>query len=204
MVNPGHASKGCLNCRSRRIKCDEAWPSCQRCFAGGRTCLGYRGRSRRVVVEDARGELGSRSVSVCDPTSPPPERRSLDVVESTSTSARLTARFASDTPNSEADSNDRQRRSSEIQHHTPSQCILGTVAICFDGLQDPFQSRETRKLMLQSYHNALHILRVALLSDRHDHALIAPTRSLACYEVCCFASCRPRPKADRFADGSLI
>ncbi|KAJ4165776.1 hypothetical protein LMH87_007394 [Akanthomyces muscarius] len=32
---------GCLTCRSRHIKCDEAKPSCRRCISGRRECRGY-------------------------------------------------------------------------------------------------------------------------------------------------------------------
>ncbi|OAA70554.1 Zn(2)-C6 fungal-type DNA-binding domain protein [Cordyceps fumosorosea ARSEF 2679] len=32
---------GCLTCRARRIKCDEAKPACKKCVSGGRTCQGY-------------------------------------------------------------------------------------------------------------------------------------------------------------------
>ncbi|KAE8422164.1 fungal-specific transcription factor domain-containing protein [Aspergillus pseudocaelatus] len=32
---------GCWTCRSRRVKCDEQRPSCQRCHRSGRTCQGY-------------------------------------------------------------------------------------------------------------------------------------------------------------------
>ncbi|VUC23755.1 unnamed protein product [Clonostachys rosea] len=40
MVNRG-ASKGCLTCKQRRVKCDEGKPSCQKCFRMGRQCGGY-------------------------------------------------------------------------------------------------------------------------------------------------------------------
>jgi hypothetical protein len=183
MVNPGHASKGCVNCKARRIKCDEALPSCQRCVTGGRTCLGYRSYGRRMV-KDARDKPSSMSTSLYDLNSLGPERRSLDTAESSSVLARSMAPSASDTDNLGAESNDSLEGSSAIRHQTPGRCILDTVATCFDGLWDPFQSRETRRLMLQSYHNALHMLRVALLSDPHDHTLTTPTRSLAFYEVC--------------------
>ncbi|KAL2691407.1 hypothetical protein Neosp_001792 [[Neocosmospora] mangrovei] len=33
---------GCLTCKSRKVKCDEAWPKCKRCTSTGRTCDGYR------------------------------------------------------------------------------------------------------------------------------------------------------------------
>ncbi|KAK7215090.1 hypothetical protein V2G26_003093 [Clonostachys chloroleuca] len=41
MVNHG-ASKGCLTCKQRRVKCDEGKPGCQRCFRRGRECGGYK------------------------------------------------------------------------------------------------------------------------------------------------------------------
>jgi hypothetical protein len=196
MVNPGHASKGCVNCKARRIKCDEALPSCQRCSVGGRTCLGYRNYGRRMVG-DAQGKPTSISVPLCDLSSARSGSQSLDIVKSTSVPARLMDPSALDTDKLDTGPHNGLEESSTIRHQTPSQCILDTVATCFDGLWDPFQSRETRRLMLQSYHNALHMLRVALLSDPHDHALITPTRSLAFYEVCCFASCRSYSLADQ-------
>ncbi|KAM0743136.1 hypothetical protein ACQRIT_003313 [Beauveria bassiana] len=33
---------GCLTCRARRVKCDEARPACQRCISSWRPCQGYR------------------------------------------------------------------------------------------------------------------------------------------------------------------
>ncbi|KAL7962807.1 hypothetical protein V8C34DRAFT_269948 [Trichoderma compactum] len=32
---------GCLTCKKRRVKCDEARPSCERCVSTGRVCDGY-------------------------------------------------------------------------------------------------------------------------------------------------------------------
>ncbi|KAJ4858285.1 fungal zn(2)-Cys(6) binuclear cluster domain-containing protein [Trichoderma breve] len=32
---------GCLTCKKRRVKCDEARPSCERCLSTGRVCDGY-------------------------------------------------------------------------------------------------------------------------------------------------------------------
>ncbi|KAF6819475.1 C6 zinc finger domain protein [Colletotrichum plurivorum] len=33
---------GCITCKIRRVKCDEARPACRRCSATGRTCDGYQ------------------------------------------------------------------------------------------------------------------------------------------------------------------
>lgn len=40
MVNHG-ISRACLTCKTRRIKCDERKPACERCIKSRRTCLGY-------------------------------------------------------------------------------------------------------------------------------------------------------------------
>ncbi|KAI1741123.1 hypothetical protein F4680DRAFT_417278 [Xylaria scruposa] len=32
---------GCITCRKRKIKCDEAYPTCRRCISTGRACDGY-------------------------------------------------------------------------------------------------------------------------------------------------------------------
>ncbi|KAF4968685.1 hypothetical protein FSARC_3971 [Fusarium sarcochroum] len=33
---------GCKTCKTRRVRCDETKPSCQRCMSSGRACEGYR------------------------------------------------------------------------------------------------------------------------------------------------------------------
>ncbi|KAH6624605.1 hypothetical protein B0J18DRAFT_183739 [Chaetomium sp. MPI-SDFR-AT-0129] len=42
MVYCGKASKGCQNCRIRRIKCDRVQPQCTQCVRVRKTCPGYR------------------------------------------------------------------------------------------------------------------------------------------------------------------
>ncbi|CAK7206051.1 hypothetical protein SEUCBS139899_008834 [Sporothrix eucalyptigena] len=37
----GKVKTGCGTCRTRKVKCDEAKPSCQKCVSTGRTCDGY-------------------------------------------------------------------------------------------------------------------------------------------------------------------
>ncbi|GJC80846.1 putative transcriptional regulatory protein C15D4.02 [Colletotrichum liriopes] len=55
---------GCLTCKSRKVKCDEAKPACARCTGTGRKCEGYavvvpsnraiaRARSRTTRLKDA-------------------------------------------------------------------------------------------------------------------------------------------------------
>ncbi|KAH8434210.1 Zn(II)2Cys6 transcription factor [Aspergillus melleus] len=42
MVFCGKPSKGCGECRSRKIRCDQARPTCSQCVKGNRVCPGYR------------------------------------------------------------------------------------------------------------------------------------------------------------------
>ncbi|KAK9241862.1 hypothetical protein V1506DRAFT_569310 [Lipomyces tetrasporus] len=42
MVFCGRSSKGCSNCRARRIKCDQVEPSCSQFLRANKTCPGYR------------------------------------------------------------------------------------------------------------------------------------------------------------------
>lgn len=51
MVNPGHSSKGCMTCRRRHIKCDEGIPSCEKCKASKRMCLGYEAQFAKTKTD---------------------------------------------------------------------------------------------------------------------------------------------------------
>ncbi|KAK7422796.1 hypothetical protein QQX98_001357 [Neonectria punicea] len=58
---PRKSGTGCVTCRIRRVKCDEAKPSCQRCLNSKRQCDGYLPEdstvTRRQLVEAVR-QLG--------------------------------------------------------------------------------------------------------------------------------------------------
>jgi arginine metabolism regulation protein II len=47
---------GCWTCRARKIKCDEAKPSCQQCYNKGRKCEGYHARLQWLTP--IKGEQG--------------------------------------------------------------------------------------------------------------------------------------------------
>ncbi|KAH6967225.1 hypothetical protein EDB82DRAFT_569814 [Fusarium venenatum] len=51
MVNRG-ASKGCITCKKRRVKCDETKPFCKVCNRVGRQCGGYEKQAARVRFKD--------------------------------------------------------------------------------------------------------------------------------------------------------
>ncbi|CAH0058847.1 unnamed protein product [Clonostachys solani] len=88
MVNHG-ASKGCLTCKQRRVKCDEGKPGCQRCFRRGRECGGYEkppatlkfkpqtfsytrpGRRAHIIDKAAAKESSDSSPPISQTPSPP-------------------------------------------------------------------------------------------------------------------------------------
>ncbi|KAF9887045.1 hypothetical protein FE257_010539 [Aspergillus nanangensis] len=69
MVFCGKPSKGCGECRSRKIRCDQARPTCSQCIKGNRVCPGYRDElslmfrdeSQQVVRKAKTGSTGRRT-----------------------------------------------------------------------------------------------------------------------------------------------
>lgn len=59
MVNRG-ASRGCVTCRQRRVKCDETKPWCRECLRLGLECAGYA-RPRLRFKDETDRYLGKRS-----------------------------------------------------------------------------------------------------------------------------------------------
>ncbi|KAK2016120.1 hypothetical protein LZ32DRAFT_553271 [Colletotrichum eremochloae] len=45
LLSPVQVKRGCLNCKTRRVKCDETRPSCRRCAVTGKVCDTYADRS---------------------------------------------------------------------------------------------------------------------------------------------------------------
>ncbi|KAJ0425777.1 hypothetical protein BJY00DRAFT_158657 [Aspergillus carlsbadensis] len=69
MVFCGKPSKGCGECRSRKIRCDQGRPTCSQCAKGSRACPGYRDElslmfrdeSQQVVRKAKTGSSGRRN-----------------------------------------------------------------------------------------------------------------------------------------------
>ncbi|KAI1353945.1 hypothetical protein F5Y01DRAFT_33719 [Xylaria sp. FL0043] len=55
------ARTGCLTCKRRKVKCDEAKPACARCVKSGHRCAGYEIPPQRKGADTADGDGGSRS-----------------------------------------------------------------------------------------------------------------------------------------------
>ncbi|OTA56769.1 hypothetical protein K449DRAFT_468066 [Hypoxylon sp. EC38] len=63
---------GCWTCRIRKVKCDEARPICQRCFATGRRCDGYELQPVEVreVARKTERQLRSKTLEHSDSNMP--------------------------------------------------------------------------------------------------------------------------------------
>jgi hypothetical protein len=74
MVGIAGKSKGCTTCRRRKIRCDQARPSCSNCMNSGRPCEGYarypvflnytaQGLERRRPLEEAKSDASHSTPS---------------------------------------------------------------------------------------------------------------------------------------------
>ncbi|KAJ5902695.1 hypothetical protein N7495_003223 [Penicillium taxi] len=54
MVYCGKPSKGCGHCRSKKVRCDGARPSCSQCIRAKRSCPGYRDQLSLMFRDESR------------------------------------------------------------------------------------------------------------------------------------------------------
>jgi hypothetical protein len=54
---------GCLTCKNRRVKCDEARPTCLRCRASGKECLGYPALPEANIFEPTSSKRRSSTMA---------------------------------------------------------------------------------------------------------------------------------------------
>ncbi|KAJ4983622.1 C6 finger domain-containing protein [Stagonosporopsis vannaccii] len=79
MVSRGGRSKGCFNCRKRRVKCDETRPVCLRCLKRGLECDGPRPVTWINQNTDFQSESSpENAVVLASPSPTPPPQLSFD------------------------------------------------------------------------------------------------------------------------------
>ncbi|KAK0105473.1 hypothetical protein ONS96_004859 [Cadophora gregata f. sp. sojae] len=73
MVYCGKPSKGCAACRKRRIRCDQAIPSCGQCKKANKECHGYRNlvdlsfrNENSSVIEKVHAKRRQSSIPLCE------------------------------------------------------------------------------------------------------------------------------------------
>ncbi|KAE8143118.1 hypothetical protein BDV38DRAFT_277147 [Aspergillus pseudotamarii] len=64
MVYPGHPSRGCYTCRSRKVKCDETKPICLRCTKARRHCEGYRDSGANNNIPEKQGAAPGSNIDM--------------------------------------------------------------------------------------------------------------------------------------------
>ncbi|CDM38269.1 Zn(2)-C6 fungal-type DNA-binding domain [Penicillium roqueforti FM164] len=57
MVYCGKPSKGCGECRSRKIRCDQAQPACSQCTRAKRDCSGYRDQQALMFRDESKSVI---------------------------------------------------------------------------------------------------------------------------------------------------
>ncbi|CAK7203825.1 hypothetical protein SEUCBS139899_006573 [Sporothrix eucalyptigena] len=78
---------GCATCRTRKVKCDEGQPACQKCVATGLTCDGYASPFR-MWANEPRKEVAKTSILVVPVSA---VTLVLDGISSAETSSKITA-----------------------------------------------------------------------------------------------------------------
>ncbi|KAH6633780.1 hypothetical protein C7974DRAFT_178034 [Boeremia exigua] len=82
MVSRGGRSKGCLNCRKRRVKCDETRPVCLRCKKRGLECDGPKEATWISQNTDFQSESYPDTALILSGDSPtPPPQLSFDAFD---------------------------------------------------------------------------------------------------------------------------
>ncbi|CAI7589233.1 unnamed protein product, partial [Penicillium glandicola] len=147
MVYDGKPSKGCGNCRSRKIRCDQARPACWECTRTNRECLGYRDelsmRFRDETASVVRKARSSQSSSAASTTSssfrrrlPSQSARYTFPVSSSASSVATSSSAGLEDPAFEFGSDPelnfhvRQARQSPVETH-PNMVLSKQEAICF-------------------------------------------------------------------------
>ncbi|GAB1730391.1 hypothetical protein NU195Hw_g1603t1 [Hortaea werneckii] len=68
---------GCITCKTRRVKCDEARPACNRCTNTGRKCDGYDAEQQLLPIDKAKAAPVGRQMYSIESTNKG-ERRAFD------------------------------------------------------------------------------------------------------------------------------
>jgi hypothetical protein len=167
MVNPGHPSRGCGTCRTRRIKCDEAYPACSRCTKSKRVCLGYSIPKQSIVRSrhQLRPQESSHHSNLMNNSYG--ERGALHRVSSTCPGdlgflGRLPILWSLD---------------------QVAALTMETTAEGLQSLQSPSQSMQLRSSMHLKYGLAIHQLRKSLLAHQYAQVLFVPALLFSFYEV---------------------
>ncbi|KAE8331008.1 hypothetical protein BDV39DRAFT_16314 [Aspergillus sergii] len=207
MVYRPRISKGCGNCRTRRIKCDRAEPTCSQCVRASFSCPGYRDPQQvyyRNENEKVRSRVRSaqckteRQVSSAKEIAPQSRRafkaavvaqslQSLPASLPSSTSAESVGFFfryyvLDDIHNIPIYLSASQM---EVLAATNPSVMQSLVAVGLAGLSNIKKSTELMTKATGEYTQALHLINCALKDETHckSDATLAATMLLGMFEV---------------------
>jgi hypothetical protein len=173
MVNPGHSSRGCRTCRMRRVKCDEAHPSCSRCTKAGKICLGYTTSSQPTFRPEVQMRL-ARAI------------RSTTMINNSYNEHSALNRYQSISANVITHTGILHSLRWLPTYWTSDQVTKLTTDVIVEGfqsLQSHSQSVQSRTSLHLKYGLALHQLGKTLASQPNVQELFVPALLFAFYEV---------------------
>ncbi|KAJ5682786.1 hypothetical protein N7462_005951 [Penicillium macrosclerotiorum] len=68
MVYCGKPSKGCGQCRTRKIRCDQARPACSQCVRAKRDCPGYRDQLSLMFRDESKSVVQKAEANTSNPS----------------------------------------------------------------------------------------------------------------------------------------
>lgn len=161
MVNPGHASVGCITCKLRKVQCDLERPLCRRCTESGRMCLGFGDRE----VDPQASLFGDDDYSQQIKSSV----RAVTVLE---------ILFVSEGPH------DKPLHIAAMQDYDwVAVDVMVAIRKCLHSVRQPLQSQVERKSLLSEYATATSNLRATLHAFPHSPAVGCAVYLFSLYEV---------------------
>lgn len=81
MAEKRRRKTGCLTCRTRRVKCDERKPDCERCETANVECAGYAEKRKLKIRYPGQGPTATNNIQNGDSSLPTPPASTLDTVK---------------------------------------------------------------------------------------------------------------------------
>jgi hypothetical protein len=173
MVNPGHSSRGCRTRRTRRIRCDEAYPVCSRCKKARRICLGYTNSRLSTFRPEVQISLPKRPRQASVTNNRQETHSALDRFTLVSANVFMNV----------ARLNFLGRLPIHWSSHSVAKLTMEVVVEGLESLQSHSQSTKSRKSIQMKYGLALYQLRKALLLQPNAQELFVPALLFSFYEL---------------------
>lgn len=173
MVNPGHPSRGCWTCKTRRIKCDESYPTCSRCVKARRTCLRCNNPKQPTTRPEAQRQIPEYNHHKVTTNNPHITYTALVEMPSCFTNDTLHVGTLSSL----------ERLPIQWNSDQLARFVAEVVKLGFQSLNSTLQSTQSRRSLHQKYGLATYHLRQTLHSQPNATILFMPILLFSLYEV---------------------